>query len=156
MKRKYIFAAVMVAAVLLSVCGCSAKKKGSMSLNDIMTQIVSECSVSNTLEITTKDDLAAQYAISADSINDFAAQVGSSSLNQEEIVMIQATTTDAAAAIQSQLNVHYKEKLESCRDYLPDDYKMIQKCEVKTKDKYVYMFISDNAEKMEEIFKADI
>ena len=119
-----------------------------------MTQINKECSLDNMIALETADQMYKQYEIDAKDIKSFSAEVSSDSLNQNEVVMVEAQSSDAMKRIKEKLENSYNKKLDQSRDYLPDEYEMIKKCTVSTNGNYVRMFISDNAEKMTSIYKS--
>ena len=146
-----VIALVTLLAVTLCACGGAAKP-----LSDVFSEIKTTYNVTDMVEFTNVDDLNRFYGIAAEDVKEYAGGINNSGVNQEEIVMILATDTDAAARIAEALNNRLKSKLNETKNYNPDQYAMLEKCSVDTDGNYVSMFLSENAESMKADYKKAI
>lgn len=153
MKIKKITCIIAALLFIITFTACSANSK-THNVTKIMEKIESRCILPEMLTLSTVDKLTQQYGIEAEDVKQFAVKTASGSLNQDEIVIIEAANADAASKIQDKLEDRYKSKLNQCKDYLPEEYEIIKKCSVEKNGNYVCMFISSDHDKMTEIYKS--
>lgn len=150
-KISLALAAVMLALLALAGCGASNAKP----LSEIYDDIKSQVQLSEMNEITSITALS-RYGITEDQVEEFAGGVNNSGVEQEEIVLVKATGSDAAAAVKTALENRYNSKLNENKNYNPEQAAMIEQCSVEQNGLYVSMIISPNAEKITEIYKTGI
>ena len=76
----------------------------------------------------------------------------SSGIKCEEVVLIEAVDSDAAKTVKEQLDKRMEAKLAQNKDYLPEQYAIIQKCSVEQDGNYVSMIVGAEHEKLTEIY----
>ncbi len=145
--------AVLMMAAMFAACGDNNDGKKSDSaksvdlnsvLNDINSQFgISESSVQGLKKLESTDELDRYYMISADDIKQFAAERSSSSTDFTEIVLVEATGSDAVNKIVTQLNSRLDAQRSTARSYTPEAVEMLESCEVKTNGNFVYLVIND-------------
>lgn len=152
MKRIIALSLVCVLAIAaFCSCGQSAKK-----LSEVFTEIKSEVTLKDFDEFKSADDLNRFYGISADDVEEYAGGVNNTGVNQEEIVLVKAKDDSAASKVKDALDNRYKAKLNENKNYNPEQAKIIEKCKVESDGVYVSMIVSENADKITEIFKKGI
>ena len=107
-------------------------------------------------EFKSADDLNRFYGFSADDVEEYAGGVNNTGVNQEEIVLVKAKDDSAASKVKDALDNRYKAKLNENKNYNPEQAKIIEKCKVESDGVYVSMIVSENADKITEIFKKGI
>ena len=152
MKRIIALSLVCVLAIA-AFCssGQSAKK-----LSEVFTEIKSEVTLKDFDEFKSADDLNRFYGFSADDVEEYAGGVNNTGVNQEEIVLVKAKDDSAASKVKDALDNRYKAKLNENKNYNPEQAKIIEKCKVESDGVYVSMIVSENADKITEIFKKGI
>lgn len=147
---------MLVLAVLtaFSVCSCGGSDK-TPAVADIAKAITDQYPLSDAMgEVSGADKIKNVYGFEPDDYSEIVAYVNNSGTDQDEIVIVKATSADAVSAIKEKLENKMTAKLNSTKNYLPEQYEMIQKCEVAERGDYVRMIISPNAEEMVKIFNA--
>lgn len=150
-------ALLLMLAVLtaFSVCSCGGDSGKTPAVADIAKAITDKYPLSDAMsEITGEDKIKSVYGLDSGDYTEFVAYVNNSGVDQDEIVIVKASSQDAVAGIKEKLENKMTAKLNSTKSYLPDQYEMISKCEVAEKGDYVRMIISPNAEDMVSIFNA--
>lgn len=152
MKRIIALSLVCVLAIA-AFCSCSQSAK---KLSEVFTEIKSEVTLKDFDEFKSADDLNRFYGISADDVEEYAGGVNNTGVNQEEIVLVKAKDDSAASKVKDALDNRYKAKLNENKNYNPEQAKIIEKCKVESDGVYVSMIVSENADKITEIFKKGI
>ncbi len=151
--RKLISVISILLLICVLLCSCS---KNVEPLSKVFEQIKSEVGVSEMVEFGSVSDLDRFYGIAAEDIGDFAGGINNSGVNQEEIVLVKASSSDAAERIKTALTNRYNSKLNETKNYNPEQYAIIEKCSVETNDLYVSLIISEKASAMREILNKAI
>lgn len=151
--RKLISVISVLLLICVMLCSCS---KNVEPLSKVFEQIKSEVGVSEMVEFGSVSDLDRFYGIAAEDIGDFAGGINNSGVNQEEIVLVKASSSDAAERIKTALTNRYNSKLNETKNYNPEQYAIIEKCSVETNDLYVSLIISEKASAMREILNKAI
>lgn len=150
-------AVILMLALLtaLSVCACGGDSGKTPAVADIAKAITEKYPLSDAMsEVTGEDKIKNVYGFDAADYSEIAAYVNNSGTEQDEIVIVKASSSDKVAEIKEKLENKMTAKLNSTKSYLPDQYEMIQKCEVAEKGDYVRMIISPDADGMVDIFNA--
>lgn len=158
--KRYLKLSTLILALIMSVmlCSCNISLDGStqedMSLvEQIVADIQKECELPEMVKVS-EDQLAQYYNIDKSDVANFSAYVSSDSMTKDEIILIEALTESEACTIRDRLTEHRQNLLEESEEYLPDEYEMIEKCEVVKDGIYIRLFISNNADKMNEIYNS--
>lgn len=144
--------AVLIIGTALCACSSDSGAKADKSLDEIYAEIKSEVTLPDMVELDSVDRLDRNYGITKDMVDEFAGGIDSSGVTMSEIVLIKAKDADSADKIAEKLNTRLSAKLDQNRNYNPEQAAVIEKCKVETKDLYVTMIISEDAEKITEIF----
>ncbi|MGN0456929.1 MAG: DUF4358 domain-containing protein [Acutalibacteraceae bacterium] len=147
---------ILMLAVLtaLSVCACGGGNSGKTpAVADIAQAIIDKYPLSSAMnQVTGEDKIKNVYGFDAADYSEIAAYVNNSGTEQDEIVIVKATSADAVKTIKEKLQNRMTAKLNSTKNYLPEQYEMISKCEVGQNGDYVRLLISPNAADMVKIF----
>lgn len=151
-KAALIFALALITAV--SVCSCSdSGSTAEPEVETIVNAIIVEYPLSDAMnKVEGEDKIKNVYGLTTEDYSEFAAYVNNSGTEQDEIVIVKAASPDKVAGIEEKLNNKLTAKLNSTKNYLPEQYSMIEKCEVKSNGNYVRMIISPDAEGMVAIY----
>ena len=157
MKRFLIFLATIVAAcTLLCACSQESSKSSAKSLGDVWDKIKSEVSFENFSEFDDAKKLSRNYGITEEMADEFAGGVNKTGVNQEEIVLIKAKSSEYADDIEKKLNAKLQSKLNQNKNYNPEQAKMMDGCKVERNGLYVSLIVSENREKITEIYKNEL
>lgn len=145
------------AFMIFMLCACSgAESSAKMTLADVYADIKAQVTLSEMNQLESVESLDRYYGITADSVDEFAGGINNSGVEQEEIVLIKAKDNASANSIKTALENRYNAKLNENKNYNPQQAEMIEKCKVEQNGLYVSMIVSDNAEKITEVYKTDL
>ena len=151
---KKIFAALFATVIALCFCACGGTSESSAQ----PSQGSAEAAVSAKPLKEIFEDIKTQVGIenlTEDKVSEFAGGNNSSGVSQEEIVLIKAVDDNAAAAVEASLNDRYNSKLEQSRNYNPEQAAVIEKCKVQRDGLYVSMIVSENADRITDIYRTE-
>lgn len=145
--------ALMTALVLaLTLAACSqGNADKTADLPKTLETMKEQVEFSDVMELD-EAGLKTNYGIEADDVKQFAALVDTSGIKCEEVVLIEATDADAAKTVKEQLEKRMESKLAQNKDYLPEQYAIIEKCSVEQSGNYVSMIVGQEHEKLTEIY----
>ncbi len=152
--KKLALTALIAFGILL--CACSSGKGSSQkALSDVWSDIKQEVSFSDFNEYTSIKNLDRHYGITEDMVDEFAGGINGSGVNQEEIVLVKAKDDESAGKIKEALDTRFESKLSQNKNYNAEQAKMIEGCSVEKNGLYVSMIVSDNTEKIAEIYRRE-
>lgn len=135
----------------------SAVESSGISKGEICGKIIDDiknyCHLSDMQDID-KEQLFSLYGIKDEYVAYFAGIKSSSSVSKDEAIVIQAMEEGSACSVRDCLQNHYDKILKESQEYLPDEYEKIKNSKVVKDGIYVYLFISDENDKMEDIYKS--
>lgn len=142
---------IITALLIVLLCGCSSAS--AKPLSEVFADIKSEVSFSDFREFSTVDELKKYYGIEAEDVLEFAGGVNTTGVEQEEVVLVKAKDSAAADNVEKALDGRYQAKLNQNKNYNAEQVALIEKCSVERNGSYVSMIVSENAEKITEIYK---
>jgi hypothetical protein len=155
--KKYFKLLALILSFVLSVSLCSCDVSLSQEEQPLVKEIVSDiqkqCELPEMEEVS-EHQLGHFYNINKADVANFVAFVSADSMSKDEIILIEAFTESEANAIRDRLNEHYDGLLSETKEYLPDEYEIIKDCKVVKDGIYIRLFISKNADKMEDIYNS--
>lgn len=146
----------MCIAIAFSVTACNVTggtTPQKSTPEQIVEEIQRECTMPEMKEVS-EDQLSSLYSIRKEDVAYFSALVATDSLSKDEVIVIEAMDEGEACTIRDRLQEHYDAVLEESKEYLPDEYTIVEKCSVVKDGIYVRLFISEDADKMNEIYNS--
>lgn len=135
----------------------STSTKSEISNNDttkiIIDKIKKQCNVEN-MEDASLEQIIERYDLKEDYVEIASGLINNNSLSMEQAVVVKAKGESEACSIRDSLEKYYKNILDESKSYLPDEYKKIKKCSVVKDGIYITMFISDDFDKMTEVYNS--
>lgn len=160
---KKIICLVVVVMSVFAVVGCSTKEAQvvNVPVKDIISNIENEVeTISQLMEIDLKDeempqinkDIAKAYNINGEDIEEGIIKCPMINLTVDEIAVLKVTDESKIPAIEEALKQHVEVVLKSFENYMPENYEVAKNYILKSNGNYVFFVISQDAEKIEEIF----
>ncbi len=155
---------LVLSLVTVILCSCSSSEpssqtapsvQASKALSEVFADIKAQVQLSEMNEFTNAASLDRYYGIAEADIQEFAGGINNSGVEQEEIVLVKAADSGKAEAIKAALENRLNAKLNENVNYNPEQAEMIKKCKVEQNELYVSMIVSENAEKITEIYKSE-
>jgi hypothetical protein len=150
--KKFLITVVVGTVVLGALTGCSGKEEAkNISAVEIGEKIKQAVNLDEMKE-GDNDKLQKIYDINADEIENFVLYVAPTNLKADELAIIKVKDANDVENVKEKLSKRIEEQGKSFKDYLPDEYFLIEKHVLKTKDNYVLLAISKDADKIESAF----
>lgn len=150
---KFVITIIVCTITLVALSGCFGKKENvnNLSATEIGEKIKQ---VANLEEMKEGDSKKLQklYNINADEIESFVLYTAPTNIKADEIAAIKVKDMKNVKNIKEKILSRIEKKSKSFKDYLPDEYFLIEKHVLKTKDNYILLAISKDADKIEKTF----
>ena len=156
MKKCFLLLLPFVLLCCMTACGQAKTNPDTNTspseivLHDVMQEILDNTQLPEMMELT-DENLADYYGLDAAWYTDAAACINANGYEKEEIVLVHAKTEADVPQIEQCLNTALSNAAEEMRNYLPQQYAMIQNSRVQTKGLYVWLFISEDNDGMQQI-----
>lgn len=157
---KKIISFILLAVTLLSFVGC-AEKVPNVAVKDIMTDVEKETEKFNGLmeislpkeEITDLDKpMLEGLGINAEDIEEAIIKFPMINLQVDEIMIIKVKDAEKIPVIEEGLKNHVETVAKSFENYVPKNQEIAQNYIMKTKGNYIFLAMSEDAEKAEAVF----
>ncbi|HDR7950552.1 TPA: DUF4358 domain-containing protein [Bacillus toyonensis] len=150
---KFVITIIVCTITLGALSGCFGKKENVNNLS--ATEIGEKIKQVANLEEMKKGDskkLQKLYNINTDEIESFVLYTAPTNIKADEIATIKVKDMKNVKNIKEKILSRIEKKSKSFKDYLPDEYFLIEKHVLKTKDDYILLAISKDADKIEKTF----
>lgn len=153
MFKKSIIPLLLVFLISI-ITGCGSSQKNASknpSVGDIEAKIKQVSDLSN-MKKGDSSKLKKLYDINSDEIDSFILYTAPSNLKAEELAVIKVKDAKDIDNVKSKISKRVDKQTTSFKDYLPDEYYLIQKNIVKVNGNYICFIISKDAEKISSAF----
>ncbi|WP_291580161.1 DUF4358 domain-containing protein [Clostridium sp. UBA6640] len=150
--KKFLITAVVGTVVLGALTGCSGKEEAKNISAAEIGEKIKQAANQDEMKEGDNDKLQKLYDINADEIENFVLYVAPTNLKADELAVIKVKDANDVESVKERLSKRVEEQGKSFKDYLPDEYFLIEKHVLKTKDNYVLLAISKDADKIESAF----
>ena len=167
-KHSIVYVTIICIVVLTIMSGCTStnsditntsgtSSKSEVNNNDttrvIIDMIKKQCNVKY-MEDASLEQIIQRYDLKEDYVETASGLMDNDSLSMEQAVVVKAKGESEACSIRDSLGEYYNHILKESKSYLPDEYEKIKKCSVVKDGIYITMFISDDFDKMTEIYNS--
>lgn len=150
---KFVITIIVCTITFGALSGCFGKKENvnNLSATEIGEKIKQ---VANLEEMKEGDSKKLQklYNINTDEVESFVLYTAPTNIKADEIAVIKVKDMKNVENIKEKISSRFEKKSKSFKDYLPDEYFLIEKHVLKTKDNYILLAISKDADKVEKTF----
>lgn len=154
--KKIFIIAVLVFSISIISTGCSSKKEvKEISVNKIVEEIKNESDISS-LKERNNEKLEKLYDINSDEIEEFALYTASSNLKADELLILKVKDEKDLPNIEDKINKRIENQSDSFKDYLPDEYYLMEKHVLKTNNNYILFAVSKDVDKIENAFDSTL
>ena len=161
-------AVILSAVMLLTGCGAKTapsaepqasevqeKAQEAKAVNEIYQEITEQVSLES--PACMKDDFISNYyGIDVSTLEEYVFSVSEDATQAETVVLMKAKDGADTGEIVSALEAVVDEKKNEMENYLPEQFEIVEKSEVKTRDRYVWLVISQQADAITDIIEKDL
>ena len=146
---------VEVATVQSDSSQTETAQKEAKSIADLYTEI--ETSVTLYSPFCWDDDyISNYYGIDVSTLDEYVFSISEDATSAEAVIIMKAKDASDTAALSDCLQVVVDEKKNEMENYLPEQFEIVKKSSVQTKDNYVWLVISENADAITKIIEDGI
>lgn len=152
--KKNVFALTVIMVIILALLtGCSSKDTTSKepSIDEIDQNINDDVDISNMVE-SDSDKLEKLYDIDIDKVDNFKLYTAKTNIEANELLILKVKNEEDIGDIKEDINDRIESQTNSFKDYLPDEYFLIEKHVLKSNGNYIIFIICEEAEKIESLF----
>ncbi|BDR66185.1 hypothetical protein K144312032_04130 [Clostridium tetani] len=150
--KKILMPLLVISFMVATFTGCSKSSDAkNVSIKEIGTKIEKEVDLSD-MNSGDETKLEKLYKIKSDDIEEFFLYVPKSNIKASEIAIVKVKDAKKVEDFKKNFTERLDKQSSSFKDYLPDEYFLIEKNVLKTKDNYIFFTISKDVDKVEKIF----
>lgn len=148
----------LIVGLLLSFClfaGCGDKSgdekktEVTQTLEEIYTQMEENVELSPMLKLE-DDYITNYYGVDLSTFDEYVFMTAENALLAETIIMVKMKEGESSEAVVKLLENIIKQKKAELENYLPEQFKIVEKSEVTTNGNYVILIISSKKAELEE------
>lgn len=149
--RKFIklMAVLTIAALLCTGCGTKTPPK---SIEEVYSEITETVSLKSP-QCMDADFILNYYGIDTSALEEYVFSMSEDAAQAETIIIMKVENADDLEAITDCLQTIIDDKKMEMENYLPEQFAIVEKSRVQTKDNYIWLVISDSADAITDIIK---
>lgn len=155
--KKAIALLLMITLMMLSACDAGTPAASqedvtadTVDLSAVMQDIRSKTELPEMMDLT-DDNLLDYFGIDPQWVSDYAACINANGYEKDEIILLRAADEEALSRLQDALMESLNNAAAEMENYLPDQYALIQSSQVRHSGLYVWLFISNQSDKMQAV-----
>ena len=152
MKKRNLLILFLLMLMVFSACNNNKKEDLEIDLPELL-ETMEEASKWEGMMNIGKKHLTNLYAIDEDEVTAFIGVMKTDGISADEIIIIEAKDAKSAEDLEKKLQTRLDAKATEAKDYLPEEYKVIEEAEILRKDKFLTLIVATNAEELADIFK---
>ena len=150
---KKIAALILALITVFTLAACSGGGEAKdIDIAAVKDKIVTDLAIDGAMDVDSSR-LLDLYGIEAADIEQSACFITMDGVFPDEIIMIKATSADAAKKVADKLNNRIEEVKVQSESYDPENAALAKECKVIENGNYVAMFLSAKHADMEKIFE---
>lgn len=147
-----IMIAILITLSIFTGCNASGKANSKIpSTTDIVDNIREAVKFPEMVEMDGKK-LEKLYKIQPGTLDGFWGYLAFSNIKADEILIIKVKDSNDVENVRKSINVRIEQQANSFKDYLPNEYHLIQNHVLKTRGNYILFAVSKDADKIEDAF----
>lgn len=129
------------------------ENKEKFDATKVMSEINSKFTFSDMTQFDDPLFLEIMYGINTDDILQFGMMINETGISADEIIIVEGVNSEATSRIFEAISNWYTAKGTQMKDYIPQEYDKITKCQVHCSGNVVYMVVLDNFSEVESIIE---
>lgn len=125
------------------------------SVSEIYKEIVSSVALVSPVEMS-DEFISNYYGIEPDKLEEYVFVMSEEATSAETVAIMKVKDTGDVESIKTALGVVVDEKRAEMENYLPEQFAIVDKSSVETKDSYVWLVISENQADILALIKENI
>lgn len=130
----------------------SDNQENTKSIDDIYQEIQQTVSLQSP-QCMDDDFISNYYGIDAASLEEYVFSMSEDAAQAETVIILKVRNTDSVEKLADSLQTVVDEKKNEMENYLPEQFAIVEKSKVETRENYVWLVISDNADTITDIIE---
>lgn len=155
--RQYLRRALLLALAAMLALGAAAcgggKAQADLDVEQVMGALLERAPIEGGIQLT-QDDMLNFYGIKSQDMETFSACLAADGITAKELVLVKAAGEDSAKEVEARLQSRLDARRNEFNGYLPDQYAVVEKSEVKRDGVYVRLIISPQQEELVELYNS--
>lgn len=140
--------------ITTAVSGCSKSSNlvlKTPEVSKIEEMVMKDIDIADMIKLDDKK-LERVYKIKADEIEGYFVYVSTSNIKADEVAVFKAKDASGAENIKAKIADRMVQLGTSFKDYLPEQYNLIEKYTLEVKGNYIFLAVSKDGEKIKALF----
>lgn len=133
----------------------SDSKENTKSVGEIYQEIEQAVSLKSP-QCMDDDFISNYYGINASSLEEYVFSMSEDAAQAETVIIMKVKNADDLAELTDSLQTVVDEKKNEMENYIPEQFAIVEKSRVQTKDNYIWLVISDNADAITDIIESGL
>lgn len=150
---KKILSLVFAVVTVFVIVGCTGQTS-NVAVKEILAQIKEEVEIpmSGEIDFNTDQEAAERYEINLEDIEEGMVYRAMINIRADEIIILKAKDKSKVSRLEEALEKVYNTRYNIWKNYLPQEFEKVENHILKTKGNYLVFIISEDPEKIEEVF----
>lgn len=141
----------MSVLLLLGITACGGVKTTEVDVAQVMEEMREAHPIQGSLQLTDTDMLNF-YGIDTDTLESYSAEMAADGITANEVVLVKAKDEESAKTVETKLQNRLDARRNEFKNYLPDQYAVVEKSEVKRDGVYVRLIMSPYQDELAELY----
>lgn len=145
-----IILVIILIIVEIKITNKNLKAEININMEELATELIDAQIFEDSLDKIDKDTILKKWSFSTENIKDIVSYVGTGA-TAEEILIIELNDKKDADQIEKIIKDEIEERKEDFQNYLPKEVYKLENYNLKIKNNYIILCISNNYDKADEI-----
>ncbi len=137
--------------LMMTACGKEENNTPVPPLTDLYTQMTTEVEFPATMLLLDDDYITNFYGVELSTLEEYVFATAEDALHADTVILVKMKEDESTEDLVTLMNNLVKDKKAQMQDYLPDQYKIVEKAVVKTEGSYAYLIISSEVDALAKI-----
>lgn len=130
-------------------------KKSAKSIEEVYQEIEQSVTLQSP-QCMDDDFISNYYGIDAAMLEEYIFSMSEDAAQAETIIIMKVKNTNDLTGLADSLQTVVDEKKNEMENYIPEQFAIVEKSKVQTKDNYIWLVISDNADAITDIIESGL
>lgn len=150
--KKLIYT-ILLFCLVFGLAACGGAKALDVDVEQLLSDMAAKVGWKDMMTMSSKH-LKNLYGIAEADVVKFSGVMKNDGITADEILLIKAENETKADALKEKLQARLKNKANEAKDYLPEQYAVIEKAEIKQKGQYLALLVSPDVDALSKLWEA--
>jgi len=150
--KKLVYA-ILLFCLVFGLAACGGAKALDVDVEQLLSDMATKVGWKDMMTMSSKH-LKNLYGIAEADVVKFSGVMKNDGITADEILLIEAENETKADALKEKLQARLKNKANEAKDYLPEQYAVIEKAEIKQKGQYLALLVSPDVDALSKLWEA--